>query len=90
MAAGFWKRIGVKKERYHEEFERRQYSLICRKHDVLREVVEAERSVFLTKHGMRKRRRVSKRTAADVSHPALYFVDALRALDGVMKFCFGE
>ena len=80
----------MKKERYHGEFEGRPCSLICRSHEVLRDVIQAERKVYVTKSGERKRRRVSLRNAAVVKHPALKFADAFQALDGVMKFCFGE
>jgi len=90
IAAQYFERIGVTRERYHDEFEGRPCSLICRKHEVLRDVVKDARSMFVTKHGEQKRRRVSKRTEPDSNHPALCFADAFQALDGVMRFCYGE
>jgi len=89
IAKQFIERIGLKKERYHDEFEGRACSTICGRHEVVREIVLVASSVYVTKRGMKKRQRVSQRNAAAVKHPALFFADAFEALDGVMKYCYG-
>ena len=89
IATEFFNRIGVTKGRYHGEFEGTPCSLICRRHEVLRNVITAARRIFVTKDGKHKRRRVSRRNQHEVNDAALNDADAFQALDGVMKFSYG-
>ena len=94
VAIEFIKRLRLTKERYHDEFEGRPCSKIARSHAVLRSVLQQQRSVYVTRAGVEKKRRLSSRITEQVAntahHPAIHVADALEAMDGVMKFMYGR
>jgi len=92
VAMDFISCIGLSKEQYHDEFEGRACSTIARNHNVLRNVLEEQRHMYVVRNGSRKKRRISSRLSAHLAetthHSALHVADALEVIDGVMKFMF--